>query len=646
MTNKEKELLEEPILEDQQLSEEEKDLLDQIYDRLDIFEQMNHPWHENAREMRKIIHMDDPGQDDPKMVQKAGKKTLQLQTLKSTINNVVADQMLSMPEAKLMPETVDMQQAADDLQDMVHYVIYCANDFEQMHYRRCEDFYTTGTAVTQIAWDADAAYGKGEISLIRWPLEAFLWDPTADNVQDCRAVMKVGWHPLSWYREHYPEEGKYVGSDRGLYNNVGKTEGQMDAEASGDEQRALMIEYWWREYDASSRRYTINVAYAAGGALLDVARDVYAHGMYPFVVDVHDSVEGSLAGEGLVHELTPMMRYINRYMSYIDMNLRMASKGRLLIQKGSGIDREALVDWEQDVIEGDRVTPDALQWLQNQPFNSMIVQMMTMLQSDLKADSGANQFTRGETTGGIVSGKAINSLIQAGGKVASMRTEQLKYGFKQIVEQIIWLMAQFYDDKRVIMITGSDANRLRIDEETGEPITRLTVDTQRLFGRKTKGAVNPPPYTVQIEVSSRDPQRIANQNQMFMEAYTMSAQAQQFFPLSALFEILNLDGKDKILPVIRNNENYQEQMQQMQQQMEQMGQQMEQMQQENANLRKTATQMTNALSSIGNRRGGMANTGAPAVQGGTTPAGPEEPSAIVNAARNSMGQPTGNPLPV
>ena len=642
----EQELEEQVLYEEQQLSEEDKELLNQIYDRLDIFEQMNQPYHENARDMRKILHMDDPEQDSERTLQQnGGKRTLQLQTLKSTINNVVADQMLSMPEAKLLPETVDMQDAADDLQDMVHYVIYCANNFEQLHYRRCEDFYGPGTAVTQTAWDPDAFYGKGEIVLLRWPLEAFLWDPTAENIQDCRAVMKVSWHPLSWYREHYPDAGKYVGAERGVHNNVGMTEGQLDAEHSSDEQRALMIEYWWREYNASTRRYTINVAYAAGGALLDVARDVYAHGMYPFVVDVHDHIEGSLAGEGLVHELAPMMRYINRYMSYIDMNLRMSSKGRLLVQRGSGIDRGDLMNWENDVVEGDRITADALQWLQNQPFNSMIVQMMTMLESDLKADSGANQFTRGETTGGIVSGKAINSLIQAGGKVSSMRTEQLKFGFKQIVEQIIWLMAQFYDDERVVMITGRNANGVRVDPETGEPVTRIKVDTKKLFGKKTKGAVNPPPYTVQIEVSSRDPQRIANQNQMFMEAYTMSAQAQQFFPLSALFQILNLDGKDKILPVIRANETYQEQMQQMAQQVEQMAQQTEQLQAENQNLRKTATQMTNALSSVGNRRGGTAQTGAPATPGGTVTAAPEEAGAIVNAARNTLGQPTGAPLP-
>jgi hypothetical protein len=505
---------------------------------------------------------------------------------------------------------------------MVHYVVYCANNFEQMHYRRCEDFYTPGTAITQIAWDPDMAWGKGEIALLRWPLEAFLWDPTADNIQECRAVMKVGWHPLSWFREHYPEEGKYVTSEDGTHSDVGMTEGQTDAEHVGDEKRALMIEYWWREYNASTRRYTINVAYAAGGALLEKQKDVYAHGMYPFVVDVHDSVEGSLAGEGLVHELTPMMRYINRYMSYIDMNLRMASKGRLLIRKGSGIDREALVDWERDIIEGDNINPENLQWLQNQPFNNTIVQMMTVLQSDLKADSGANQFTRGETTGGIVSGKAINSLIQAGGKIASMRTEQLKYGFKQIVEQILWLMAQFYDDDRVIMITGRKQ--------------QIKVDTRKLFGSRGKGAVNPPPYTVQIEVSSRDPQRIANQNQMFMEAYTMSAQAQQFFPLSSLFRILNLDGKDKVLPVIEENEHYQEQMQQLQQQVEQMAQQMEQMQAENQSLRKTTSDLTNSLATVGSRRSGT--------QSSMTPQ-PDSPGAIVDAARNTLGVPTGMALP-
>ena len=619
------ELLEE-FWEEQQLEEEDKKLLDLIYERLDIFEQMNRPYHEKAKECRQILHMEDPFQDDPQTMLRNGKKTLQLQTLKSTINNVVADQMLSMPEAKVIPETPEMQDAADDLQDILHFITYCANDYEQLHYRRCEDFYTTGTAITQIAWDQDMNYGKGEVALIRWPVEAFLWDPTAERLDDCRAVMKVSWHPLSWFRSHWPEEGKYVGAEDGTHNNVGMTEGQEDAEHSNDEKRALLIEYWWREYNAKTRRYTINVAYAAGNALLEKQTDVYDHGMYPFVIDVHDSIEGCLVGKGLVDELAPMMRYINRYAAYADMNARMSSKGRMLVRRGAGIDKEALTDWETDIIEGDQITQgDSWNWMQNQPFNSTITNLMTMFQSDLKADSGANQFTRGETTGGIVSGKAINSLIQAGGKVASMRTEQLKFGSKNMDEQKAWLAAQFYEDGRTIMITGRKS---------------VVVDTKKIFGEKTKGAVNPPPYTVQIEVSSRDPQRIANQNQMFMEAYTMSAQAQQFFPLSALFQILNLDGKDKILPVIKSNEHYQEQMQAMQQQIQQMQEQMQQMAEQNQNLKTTVSEAKNTIANMQARRGVGGPTPQPQKMG-EAGGGPDNPNAIVDNARNTLGIPIG-----
>jgi len=615
-------------LGDQPLKANDRRLLDKIYERLDIFEQSNRFFHDEAKKCRRILHMDDPDQDDAETVERNGKSTLQLQTLKSTINNVVADQMLSMPEPKLLPETAGMQDAADDLQDMVHYVIYCANNFEQMHYLRCEDFYGPGTAVTQVTWDETMNYGKGEIALIRWPIEAFLWDPTAENIQDCRAVMKVSWHPRSWYLEHWPDEGRYVVCDEHSHNDVGMTEGQEDANHSADEDRALLIEYWWREFNAETKRYSINVAYAAGNALLSVDRDVYDHGLYPFVIDTHDHREGNLVGDGLVRELAPMMRYINRYAAYIDMNLRMSSKGRLLIRRESGIDVEALADWKNDIIEGNNITPENIMWLQTTPFNGAITQMMMQLQTDLKQDSGANQFTRGETTGGIVSGKAINSLIQAGGKVAALRTEQLKYGFKQIVEQIIWLMSQFYDDDRVVMITGRKQE--------------IHVDTERLFGKKTNGAVNPPPYTVQIEVSSRDPQRIANQNQMFMEAYTMSAQAQQFFPLSSLFQMLNLDGKDKVLPVIRENEHYQEQMQQMQAQLEQTQAQLDKLAKDNENLKQANTQMSNTIAQTSARTGGVSGMPEGMPQAGGEMAA-ENP--IIGSQMDMSGVQTGAELP-
>lgn len=235
-----------------------------------------------------------------------------------------------------------------------------------------------------------------------------------------------------------------------------------------------------------------------------------------------------------------MMRYVNRYASYIDMNLRMASKGRLLIDRNAGIDKEALLDWENDVVEGDRIDPSALQWLQTQPFTGMVTRQMMQLQADIKQDSGQNQFARGETVGGVTAASAISALQEAGGKITRLRTAGLNQGFREMVTQVMWLISQFYDRRRVFFITGRE----------------ISASPERLFGQNPSAGILPaPPYTVQVQVQRRNPLRQQAQNELVLQAYQMSAEAGQYFPLSTLFELLQVEGKERILPVLRENEH-------------------------------------------------------------------------------------------
>ena len=588
------------VIGEQLLDDDEKRLIDEIYNRVEIFERANREYHDAAREARKIVRMQDPHQDDGNTEKDT--KTLQLHTLKSTFNNCVADQMQNIPNARILPERPELEDQAMDLQDAVQYVLYRVNKFEKTHRRRAEDFYCTGTAVTQICWDPTMNLGKGDIGIFRWPVEAFLWDPAAEDLQDSRAVIKVSWHPLSWYRAHYPEAGKYVSADDSMYNRVGVPDTQTDLEGT-DESRAALFEYWYRTYNASKKRYTINVAYVAGHALLAHDKDIYVHGMYPFVLDVHSTIEGQPVGDGLIKELINVQRYINKYAKYIDTNLRFSSKARMLARRNSGIDRDALADWSQDIIEGDRIIQNEdWAWLSHPPLNNMIVQQMLQMENELKNDSGMNTFSRGESTGGVVSGKAILALQEAGNKIANMRMVTLNEGFTDIVNQVIWLMAQFYTKERTVMITGSTGIK-----------RQLNLNVRTFFGKdysKVRDGVMPPPYTVQVEVDRRNPARVDAMNEMYMQAYTMAAQAQQYFPLSALFRLMNIDGKDRLLPIIEANEQHMQQMQAMQAQMEQMQAQMEQLQTENSNLKTVSAQATNALANIGaSRNGGYVQDG-------------------------------------
>ena len=516
------------------MTNQERTLRDEAYSRLRIWRDGCREIHERAREARSILLLQDPRQDAQTASRRKDKRTLQLQTLKSTFNNCVADQMDNMPEALMLPERAGLEEVAEDLADIVRHVL-SRNDFEALHRRRVEDCFAAGTAVTQVAWDRDLDGGQGNIALIRWPIEAFLWDPSCENLQDGRAVFKISWHPMSWFQQHYPDRYPEIGSDEAEYSGLGMAEVQESIRPA-DENRAMLIEYWYRLYDAGKRRYTVNVALLAGGVLLSSTEDVYRHGMYPFVLDVYTPIEGLPVGDGLVQELAPMMRYVNRYASYIDMNLRMASKGRLLIDRNAGIDKDALTNWETDVVEGDRIDPSALQWLQTQPFSGMVTRQMMQLQADIKQDSGQNQFARGETVGGVTAASAISALQEAGGKITRLRTQGLNRGFREMVTQVMWLISQFYDRRRVLFITGRE----------------VSASPERLFGQ---GCFPAPPYTVQVQVQRRNPLRQQAQNELVLQAYQMSAQAGQHFPLSTLFELLQVEGKERILPVLRENEH-------------------------------------------------------------------------------------------
>ena len=587
----------ETVLAEQELDEKQKQVMNRAYARVQIWSDGDREILDRARVARKIMLLQDPYQDRSDI--EPERATLQLQTLRSTIVNCIADQMDNMPEGVMVPERPELQQQADDLTDVNRYVLN-ENNYEELHNTLVEDYFVTGTAVIQVGWDKDMDDGEGNISIVRWPIEGFLWDPRCSNIDDARALFKISWHPLSWYRSRYPDAGRYVACESGEYRNIGMPEEWLSH--GPDEEMAMLMEYWEREYDAKKRRYKVNVAYIAGNAVLEMHEDVYAHGKYPFIVKSMFPIDGMPVGEGLVQTMAPMMRYINRYARYIDENLAMSAKIRMLVQRGAGIDVEALADWDKNLIEGDRIDEDAVRWMQSQPLNSMAFNLMLQFETDIKQDSGQNQFTRGETAGGVTAASAISALQEAGGKITRLNTNRLNQAFKEMVEQVVWLINQFYTGRQARLITGRrgdlrmvdmDAEKLmgmipKLPEGAGalppqQQAEMILMAAQEALDRKRGGALPPPPYSVQIQVQRRNPLRVQAQNESILQAYAMAAQANIPFKLSTAFELLALDGKEKIIPALQESEAQMDQM-------NALTQQMGQMQQENDALKKQLKQ--------------------------------------------------------
>ena len=132
------------------MNEDERKLVEEAYGRLQIWRDGCKEMHDRAKEARNILLLQDPLQDSLTKSRRKDKRTIQLQTLKSTFNNCVADQMDNMPEALMLPETKELETVAEDLTDIVRFVM-AHNNYESLHRRRVEDCFCTGTAVTQIA---------------------------------------------------------------------------------------------------------------------------------------------------------------------------------------------------------------------------------------------------------------------------------------------------------------------------------------------------------------------------------------------------------------------------------------------------------------------------------------------------------------
>lgn len=596
---------------EQPISEAEKDLVREAYERFEIFRQGCVEWHERARKCRKIALLEDEDQDPPGT--SPAERAPQLHTLRSTLVNCIADQMDNMPEARMIPERSDLVQVADDLTDIVGHVME-RNEYERMHRERVEDFFVTGTSVVQIVWDDDiAGTGSvdGDVALLRWPIEAFYWDPLYDDIQDGRAVFKAAWKTKSWFAEHYPDEAPYVGC--GPYQAIPQ-EPENLSRIGGDEEPIMLLEYWYRTYDAEKRRYAVHMALLGGGALLECSeRDrpggLYAHGMYPFVLDVYTRVEGLPVGNGMLWEFAEMQRYINRYAQYIDANARSASKMRLLVRKDADIANEDLTDWNANVIEGGNIGDQAVRWFQTSPLSNLVNVQMRQFQDDIKMDSGQNQFTRGEGGSGVTAASAITALQEAGGKTARMRTATLHSGFKRIAEHVLWLISQFYDEERVVRLRGVD--------QTADRDKEVAISQERIYNgdaseegekpkkrsRKKGDALPPPPYTVRIQVQRRNPMRIQAENEIILQMYSMAAQGGTPIPLPVIAQMLHFDGKDKILPVLQAADQTMRQMQQLaaqneqlqvqlQQTQEQAGQQIQQMGKQINNLKNEIAEQT------------------------------------------------------
>ena len=522
--------------ESQPISMTERALVARIYALFDCFYDQLSEEHEQMRRAR-MLRARRP--DEQSRTAPTGN------TLGSCVDNMIADQMDNLPE--MLPEREETARSAEEMDDVVSFVLYRAG-WPGKYQTLMEDAIVTGTGVAQVFWDEDMEDGEGMVNVLAWHPEDFYPDPMYEDMQDGRGCFKATRTSVAWVEQHYPQAKGYVTGDE-----YAKEEADDRQTPEGDT-RVSLLEFWYKQYDAATKRTHVHMAQVAGRALLfstetgygaerTYPEGLYAHGEYPFVLYKYRDAWRKPFGTGLIHDYYDTQTAIDRYAKYIDDNARESSVQRHFIRRGSGVNPDDVADMRKTIIEweGNDIR-EVMQTVQAEPINGQVYEMMRYLADTMKQDCGQNQFTRGEGGLNVTAGTAIHYLQEAGGKITRWHSERFKDAFRKMVEQILWVLSEYMEPGRKMRIIGgwNSSGGMR------ERIIELVAPDRR------GGALPRPAYTVRVQVQRGNPNQIQTDNEFLMQAVKICADAGTPLPPETVIRLMEgYRNKDGVLRAMR-----------------------------------------------------------------------------------------------
>lgn len=526
----------------QPLGARERALVERAYALFDFFYERLRDEHEQMRAARRMRQLK---QDERSSTAPTSN------TLNSCVDNVIADQIDNMPEAVMVPEREETARSAEEMSDVVSYVLY-QTGWPAKYHTLMEDAVVTGTGVAQVYWDDDLEDGEGMAGVLVWHPEDFYPDPTSENLQDGRACFKATHTTVAWVEERYPQARGYVEEDRYAEETV------FDDMPEGD-RRTTLLEFWYKRFDPEARKSRVHMALLAGRALLystetgfgvpggeDAYREgVYAHGLYPFTLYRYRAVWRRPFGTGLIYDYRDTQSAIDRYQKYIDDNARQSSVQRHFIRKGSGVNPDDVADMSRTIVEweGNDIR-EVLQTVQAAPLNNQVYQMMQYMVDTMKQDCGQNQFSRGEGGLGVTAALAIQALQEAGNKITRWHTASFKESFREMIEQLLWVLSEYLQPGRTLRIVGGW-------DSSGNMRDRIIT----LLAPRGEGDALPrPAYTVRVQVQKNNPLQVQADNEFLAQVAQICAQSGQPLPPEAVIRLMEgYRTKASVLRAVEQN---------------------------------------------------------------------------------------------
>jgi hypothetical protein len=268
------------------------------------------------------------------------------------------------------------------------------------------------------------------------------FDPAATRVEDCNFMIYAIVKSTEWIKEYWgveipPEQT----SETDVYNRPILN--------NNTTKKATFYEYWYREDG------TINVIYAAGNRILKHIRNVYKHGRYPFVPFVAKKNRKSILGISECRNLLGNQKLLNKLVEIPVVNSLLVSNPIMLINSSSGIDANKVTS-KPGQIWTVRDDGTGVRYLNPPVLGGEVFKMIDQMTQFMERIGGVYDANTGETPGGVTAASAIQLLQEQGSIPLKGITRNLYSTLKEVYEQMVELIKEFYTETRYLRVTGKD----------------------------------------------------------------------------------------------------------------------------------------------------------------------------------------------
>ncbi len=488
----------------------------------------------------------------------------------NTLANKHADAMDNYPEGSMLPVEQDDEQEADNLTSIVPVVLE-ANEYEEKYDLAWWYKLKHGSSVKGIFWNPSLNNGLGDIDVVNLDLLNIYWEPGLKDVQKSPNLFITSLINNDKLKKENP-----VLPDNFVGSKIVDAKQYVYDDSIDITDKSVVVDWYFKEINEETGEEELHLIKFVDefplGSTQDAGIPLYNHGLYPVVFDVLVPEEGYPTGIGYIDIVKNPQMYIDKLDQIISRNALQSGKKRFLYKDNGNVKVEDLLDWSIDAIPcKGNIGEEDFREIQTDPLHPFIVDHRRGKIDELKEISGSNDFTRGESGGGITAASAIYALQEAGNKLSRDMIKGGYRAYKRECYMVIELIRQFYDEDRQFRITGKD-NKPQFITYNNKGLQPKLIPPM-YEGEEPK--YRNPRFDIMVKPQRQSPFSTMANNEMAKEMYTAGFFNPQMAQAALVaLEMMAFEGKDTVIEMVQNNAMFMQEMMQLQQQSQMQQQQM------------------------------------------------------------------------